>query len=81
MLFAIRLSGRRAANKMMMLSRCLACDCDANGTVADTTCDPRGGQCKCHDGVGGRRCDYCQPGFYGFSSSGCLRTYCSVDSD
>ena len=57
---------------------CSACDCNATGTVVDSTCDPFTGQCSCLDGVAGRRCQYCQPGFYRFSASGCLRTYCSL---
>jgi len=54
---------------------CLACDCDVNGTVPGTTCAAYGGQCQCLVGVSGRRCDYCLPGFYSFSATGCSRTY------
>jgi len=58
----------------LLVSCCVACDCDVNGTVAGSTCKPQGGQCECRNGVSGRRCDYCLPGFYRFSSLGCLRT-------
>ncbi|UYV69989.1 hypothetical protein LAZ67_7001390 [Cordylochernes scorpioides] len=29
------------------------------------TCDPVSGQCVCKPGVGGLRCDRCEPGFWG----------------
>ena len=34
-------------------------------------CDDVTGQCNCRAGIGGRGCDACLAGFWGFSSSGC----------
>lgn len=41
-----------------------ACNCTANQTLANTTCDPVSGQCKCDVSeaggrYGGRQCDTC----------------------
>lgn len=41
------------------------CECDPRGSVSDL-CDQLSGQCACHSHVTGRRCDRCQPGFWGF---------------
>ena len=50
----------------------LDCDCNAVGSVNYTLpCDVYNGQCDCHPGVTGRRCDRCLDMFYNFSSSGC----------
>jgi len=64
---------------LVMVLLAVACDCDVTGTVAESTCEPRAGQCMCHGGVAGRRCDHCLPGFYNFSASGCSRT-CSASA-
>ncbi|KAG5838801.1 hypothetical protein ANANG_G00227460 [Anguilla anguilla] len=46
-------------------------------------CDPASGQCSCKPGVGGRKCDRCEPGFWNFRAivtenmSGC--TPCNCD--
>ncbi|KJH42156.1 laminin EGF-like protein [Dictyocaulus viviparus] len=46
---------------------CQKCDCDLQGTEgASLQCDPNSGQCLCRESVGGRQCDRCLPGFYGF---------------
>ena len=48
---------------------CNPCNCDPNGRVPLTTCNPETGQCRCKEagaGVGGRRCDTCLPGYYNF---------------
>ncbi|KAM5125714.1 LOW QUALITY PROTEIN: agrin-like [Callospermophilus lateralis] len=54
------------------------CQCNPHGS-----CDPATGQCSCRPGVGGLKCDRCEPGFWNFrgivtdSQSGC--TPCSCD--
>ena len=50
-----------------------ACGCDVVGSVPGSQCKAYGGQCDCQPGVGGRTCDSCDNGFYGFSSEGCRR--------
>lgn len=47
-----------------------ACDCNETGSV-DNICNPLGGVCLCREGVGGDRCEYCENGFFNFSSNGC----------
>ncbi|KAL5012460.1 hypothetical protein ScPMuIL_011011 [Solemya velum] len=56
----------------------IPCDCDPTGTVAGGTliCESTGGQCPCKNGVGGRRCDRCIPGFFLFSETGCTACEC-----
>ena len=49
-----------------------ACGCNVTGSN-DGVCDKDGGQCSCKPGVGGQQCDFCKPGFYNFSATGCLR--------
>ncbi|XP_048244937.1 laminin subunit beta-1-like isoform X1 [Haliotis rufescens] len=51
---------------------CLPCDCEALGVLdpANLKCQkdraqPNIGQCTCKANVTGRRCNLCQPGFYG----------------
>ncbi|XP_062260014.1 laminin subunit alpha-3-like [Platichthys flesus] len=41
---------------------CQQCECDYRGTVP-TVCDSSG-RCLCREGVGGERCDRCQPGYH-----------------
>ncbi|XP_011811803.1 PREDICTED: agrin [Colobus angolensis palliatus] len=59
-----------------------ACQCNPHGSYSGT-CDPVTGQCSCRPGVGGLRCDRCEPGFWNFRGivtdgrSGC--TPCSCD--
>ncbi|KAM5126571.1 LOW QUALITY PROTEIN: agrin-like [Callospermophilus lateralis] len=54
------------------------CQCNPHGS-----CDPATGQCSCRPGVGGLKCNRCEPGFWNFrgivtdSQSGC--TPCSCD--
>ncbi|XP_073731347.1 agrin isoform X3 [Misgurnus anguillicaudatus] len=54
----------------------------SHGSYGDT-CDPTTGQCSCKPGVGGQRCDRCEPGFWNFRGiamenlSGC--TPCNCD--
>uniref|UniRef100_A0A8C6REY5 Agrin n=1 Tax=Nannospalax galili TaxID=1026970 RepID=A0A8C6REY5_NANGA len=58
------------------------CQCNQHGSYSGT-CDPATGQCSCRPGVGGLRCDRCEPGFWNFRGivtdgrSGC--TPCSCD--
>ena len=42
------------------------------------TCDPLTSQCRCRTGVGGLKCDRCQPGYWGLTliedgRAGCTR--------
>ncbi|KAM9752573.1 agrin isoform 6-T6 [Menidia menidia] len=58
------------------------CQCNVYGSYKGT-CDPTTGQCSCKPGVGGQKCDRCEPGFWNFrgivteNTSGC--TPCSCD--
>ncbi|XP_016077400.1 PREDICTED: agrin-like, partial [Miniopterus natalensis] len=58
------------------------CQCNPHGSYGGT-CDPGTGQCSCRPGVGGLKCDRCEPGFWNFRGivtdgrSGC--TPCSCD--
>ncbi|XP_062413741.1 laminin subunit alpha-3-like isoform X1 [Pungitius pungitius] len=47
---------------------CEGCECSASGvaTNAGLDCDLVSGQCSCKPRVGGRRCDRCAAGYYGF---------------
>ena len=55
------------------------CQCNPLGSFGNT-CDPVTRQCTCKPGVGGFRCDRCEPGFWGLpkiadGNSGCIRKY------
>ncbi|XP_029818263.1 agrin [Manacus vitellinus] len=58
------------------------CQCNPYGSYGGS-CDPGTGQCSCKPGVGGLKCDRCEPGFWNFrgivtdSKSGC--TPCNCD--
>ncbi|XP_042637513.1 agrin [Orycteropus afer afer] len=58
------------------------CQCNPHGAYGGS-CDPASGQCSCRPGVGGIKCDRCEPGFWNFRGivtdgrSGC--TPCSCD--
>ncbi|XP_075405699.1 agrin [Tenrec ecaudatus] len=58
------------------------CQCNPHGAYGGA-CDPATGQCSCRPGVGGTKCDRCEPGFWNFRGivtdgrSGC--TPCSCD--
>uniref|UniRef100_A0A671RYE7 Agrin n=1 Tax=Sinocyclocheilus anshuiensis TaxID=1608454 RepID=A0A671RYE7_9TELE len=58
------------------------CQCNHYGSYG-VTCDPSTGQCSCKPGVGGLKCDRCEPGFWNFrgivteNMSGC--TPCNCD--
>uniref|UniRef100_A0AAR2L4X6 Agrin n=1 Tax=Pygocentrus nattereri TaxID=42514 RepID=A0AAR2L4X6_PYGNA len=59
------------------------CHCNHYGSYGGT-CDPTTGQCSCKPGVGGLKCDRCEPGFWNFrgivteNTSGC--TPCNCDA-
>ncbi|XP_051282433.1 agrin isoform X6 [Dicentrarchus labrax] len=59
------------------------CQCNVYGSYK-RTCDPATGQCSCKPGVGGQKCDRCEPGFWNFrgivteNMSGC--TPCNCDA-
>ena len=57
---------------------CRACDCDRDGTAE---CDHRSGQCRCHPGVEGPRCDRCSADHFGFRAGGCTPCQCSEASE
>ncbi|XP_076372901.1 agrin-like [Tachypleus tridentatus] len=57
------------------------CSCNRLGAYSQT-CDPISNQCSCKPGVGGLRCDRCEPGFWGIhkiaeGNSGCISCGCS----
>ena len=59
----------------------LACSCNRKGTNQVDRCVPNGGQCSCYEGIGGRTCNYCLAGYYGFGDWGCksrFLCYCIV---
>ncbi|XP_047662867.1 agrin isoform X7 [Tachysurus fulvidraco] len=57
------------------------CHCNQYGSYGGT-CDPSTGQCSCKPGVGGLKCDRCEPGFWNFrgivteKASGCTPCNC-----
>lgn len=53
------------------------CGCNKLGSYSDT-CDPETQQCRCRPGVGGAKCDRCEPGYWGLPKissghHGCIR--------
>lgn len=55
------------------------CGCNKLGSYSDT-CDPVTQQCQCRPGVGGLKCDRCEPGYWGLPKissghQGCIREY------
>ncbi|XP_033492838.2 laminin subunit alpha-3-like isoform X1 [Epinephelus lanceolatus] len=55
---------------------CEGCDCSPNGIKANAgpDCDRVTGQCSCKPRIGGRQCDRCAAGYYGFPQ--CLPCNC-----
>ena len=57
------------------------CRCNSLGSLG-STCDPETGQCRCKRGVGGLRCDRCEPSYWGLqlvadspNYEGCIREF------
>nr|XP_020636311.1 laminin subunit beta-3 [Pogona vitticeps]XP_020636312.1 laminin subunit beta-3 [Pogona vitticeps]XP_020636313.1 laminin subunit beta-3 [Pogona vitticeps] len=60
---------------------CLPCECDPDGTVPGSSCDPMNGRCVCKDNVQGDRCHLCKPGFTQLTNlnpQGCRDCACSI---
>ncbi|KAM9520354.1 laminin subunit beta-3 isoform 1-T3 [Guaruba guarouba] len=60
---------------------CLPCECDPDGTVPGSTCDPLTGRCVCKENVQGDRCHLCKPGFSQLANGnplGCRRCTCNA---
>ncbi|XP_072774944.1 laminin subunit beta-3 isoform X1 [Taeniopygia guttata] len=60
---------------------CLPCECDPEGTVPGSVCDPATGRCVCKDNVQGDRCHLCKPGFAQLAAAnpaGCRRCTCNA---
>ncbi|NXV66480.1 LAMB3 protein, partial [Molothrus ater] len=60
---------------------CLPCECDPDGAVPGSVCDPGTGRCVCKDNVQGDRCHLCKPGFAqlaGANPAGCRRCTCNA---
>ncbi|KAM6311047.1 laminin subunit beta-3 [Podargus strigoides] len=60
---------------------CLPCECDPDGTVPGSACDPLTGRCVCKENVQGDRCHLCKPGFAQLANAnplGCRRCTCNV---
>lgn len=55
------------------------CHCNKLGSFSET-CNPETQQCDCRPGVGGLKCDRCEPGYWGLPKisaghQGCIRKY------
>ncbi|GFY54764.1 hypothetical protein TNIN_40671 [Trichonephila inaurata madagascariensis] len=59
------------------------CNCNRLGSYGES-CDVISGQCECKTGVGGLRCDRCEPGYWGLhkivadGNVGCLPCDCNL---
>uniref|UniRef100_A0A8C5VMH6 Agrin n=1 Tax=Microcebus murinus TaxID=30608 RepID=A0A8C5VMH6_MICMU len=56
------------------------CQCNPHGSYGGT-CDAATGQCSCRPGVGGLRCDRCEPSFWNFRGIGCAPALCPCSCD
>ncbi|XP_068093303.1 laminin subunit alpha-1 [Hyperolius riggenbachi] len=57
---------------------CTACECHPQSSIS-SVCHHDTGLCDCKPHVLGRKCDQCEPGFYGLTSGfGCLPCNCSL---
>ena len=57
------------------------CRCNVLGSLG-ATCDAETSQCRCKQGVGGLRCDRCEPSYWGLQliantpgNGGCIREF------
>ncbi|XP_034626450.1 laminin subunit beta-3 [Trachemys scripta elegans] len=60
---------------------CLPCECDPDGTVPGSSCDPLNGRCVCKENVQGDRCHLCKPGFTQLTNAnplGCHKCACNI---
>ncbi|NXJ74329.1 LAMB3 protein, partial [Trogon melanurus] len=60
---------------------CLPCECDPDGTMPGSVCDPLTGRCICKENVQGDRCHLCKPGFAQLANAnpaGCRRCTCNA---
>ncbi|XP_067414925.1 LOW QUALITY PROTEIN: laminin subunit beta-3 [Emydura macquarii macquarii] len=60
---------------------CQPCECDPDGTVPGSSCDPLTGRCVCKENVQGDRCHLCKPGFTQLTNAnplGCSECACNV---
>uniref|UniRef100_A0A8C3S8Z0 Laminin subunit beta 3 n=1 Tax=Chelydra serpentina TaxID=8475 RepID=A0A8C3S8Z0_CHESE len=60
---------------------CLPCECDPDGTVPGSSCDPLNGRCVCKENVQGDRCHLCKPGFTQLTNAnplGCHKCACNM---
>ncbi|XP_059489146.1 agrin-like isoform X2 [Neocloeon triangulifer] len=58
------------------------CNCNKLGSYSEDQCDEETGQCDCRPGVGGEKCDRCEPGYWGLLKLsegylGCIPCQCS----
>ena len=63
----------------------IECDCNINGSVANTYCNSITGQCICKENVIGRQCTDCDSGYWNLNSGSCTQCGCyslgSISSD
>uniref|UniRef100_A0A8C8SKQ9 Laminin subunit beta-3 n=1 Tax=Pelusios castaneus TaxID=367368 RepID=A0A8C8SKQ9_9SAUR len=60
---------------------CQPCECDPDGTVPGSSCDPLTGRCVCKENVQGDRCHLCKPGFTQLANAnplGCSKCACNI---
>ncbi|XP_075766153.1 laminin subunit beta-3 isoform X2 [Pelodiscus sinensis] len=63
---------------------CLPCECDPDGTVPGSACDPLTGRCVCKENVQGDHCHLCKPGFTQLTNAnplGCHSCNCNGHSE
>ncbi|XP_065165658.1 agrin-like isoform X4 [Atheta coriaria] len=74
--------GRTAAQGVDHAGCPSTCGCNKLGSYSET-CDPDTQQCRCRPGVGGEKCDRCEPGYWGLPKissghHGCIPCGCST---
>ena len=60
---------------MDYLHKPFPCNCNLTGSF-NNSCAHYMGQCSCKQGVTGRTCNRCEPGFYNFTQNGCTPCNC-----